>query len=129
LSRVTKSGTGHAIGWTTDMPGLVRACDVVVQNAGGLTSLEALACGVPVITYRCLPGHGRTNAAALQGAGWVPWVMDAAELPAALRRALAEPAGATPFGGTDPAIAALALLDGPVSGGAAPPARPRPVTA
>src|SRR5262249_42632248 len=73
--RVMRAGFGHPIGWVTDMPGLVRACDVVVQNAGGLTSLEALATGVPVLTYRCLPGHGRTNAVALQGAGWVPWVM------------------------------------------------------
>jgi UDP-N-acetylglucosamine:LPS N-acetylglucosamine transferase len=111
-ARITRAGTGPAIGWTTDMPALIRACDVVVQNAGGLTSLEALATGVPVLTYRCLPGHGRTNAAALQGAGWVPWVMDAAELPAALARSLATPPGTTPFAGTDPAAAALALVGG-----------------
>jgi UDP-N-acetylglucosamine:LPS N-acetylglucosamine transferase len=126
-TRVTRAGVGHPIGWTTDMSGLIRACDVVVQNAGGLTSLEALATGVPVITYRCLPGHGRTNAVALQGAGWVPWVMDEAELPAALKRALTTPPGATPFVGEEPAAAALALLGGvpaPARPAHRPPARP-----
>jgi len=69
----------------------MRACDVVVQNAGGLSSLEALATGLPVITYRCLAGHGRTNAAALDDAGLVPWIRDRDGLVAALT---AEPAGA-----------------------------------
>jgi hypothetical protein len=27
-----------------------------------------------VLTYRCLPGHGRTNAAALDAEGLVPWI-------------------------------------------------------
>jgi len=73
-----------ALGWVADMPTLVRACSLVVQNAGGLTSLEALTSGVPVLTYRCVPGHGRTNAAALEQAGWAPWVHRRDDLPAAL---------------------------------------------
>lgn len=75
-ARLEASGAGVAMGWVTDMPTLMHACDVVVQNAGGLTCLEALASGLPVISYRCLPGHGRTNAAALQLAGWCPWPHD-----------------------------------------------------
>ena len=62
------------LGWVDDMAELIRACDVVVQNAGGLTAAEALASEVPVLTYRCLPGHGRTNAAALDAEGLVPWI-------------------------------------------------------
>jgi processive 1,2-diacylglycerol beta-glucosyltransferase len=85
--RLTKTGIAHVLGWVEDMPTLIRACDVVVQNAGGLTSLESLASGVPVVTYRCLPGHGRTNAAALAEAGWAPWAQDVASLPAALHDA------------------------------------------
>jgi UDP-N-acetylglucosamine:LPS N-acetylglucosamine transferase len=76
------------LGWVYDMPTLMRAGDLVVQNAGGLTSLEALACGLPVISYECLPGHGRTNAAALEAAGWAPWVRRRGDLDAALARAL-----------------------------------------
>ncbi|MGC9667208.1 MGDG synthase family glycosyltransferase [Planosporangium sp. 12N6] len=92
-----------ALGWTDDMPTLLAACDVVVQNAGGLTSLEALATGVPVLTYRSLDGHGRTNAAALEAAGWIPWVRHRDELGPLLRWALARPAASAPFLGDDPA--------------------------
>jgi hypothetical protein len=53
---------------------------LAVQNAGGLTAAEALASGVPVVTYRCLPGHGRTNAAALDAEGLVPWIQSRAGL-------------------------------------------------
>jgi UDP-N-acetylglucosamine:LPS N-acetylglucosamine transferase len=80
------------LGWVDDMPTLIRACDLVVQNAGGLTSLESLTSGVPVVTYRCLPGHGETNAAALQEAGWADWVRRRRDLGASLTKALAMPA-------------------------------------
>ena len=109
--RLTRAGTGIALGWTQEMPSLIRACDLVVQNAGGLSSLEALACGVPVLTYRCLPGHGSANAQALAEAGWAPWIRTPAALPTALKLALA---GEYAVGGTgraaDPAatIAAIA---------------------
>ncbi|MFF2522947.1 glycosyltransferase [Streptomyces liangshanensis] len=73
-------GFPYVRGWETDMPGLMRACDVLVQNAGGLTSLEAFASGLPVVTFRCIPGHGRTNAAALDEAGLALWVRDPAAL-------------------------------------------------
>jgi UDP-N-acetylglucosamine:LPS N-acetylglucosamine transferase len=78
--KLIRSGTGVALGWVDDMPALIRASDVVVQNAGGLTSLEAMATGVPVITYRCLPGHGATNARALAEAGLATWVRRPHEL-------------------------------------------------
>jgi hypothetical protein len=64
----------HVLGWVDDMAAVIRACDVVVQIAGGLTAAEALASGVPVLAYRCLPGHGRTNATALDAEGRVPWI-------------------------------------------------------
>jgi UDP-N-acetylglucosamine:LPS N-acetylglucosamine transferase len=78
--RLARSGTGIPLGWVDDMAALIRASDVVVQNAGGLTSLEAMATEVPVITYRCLPGHGATNARALAEAGLATWVRDRTEL-------------------------------------------------
>ncbi|MEE3921714.1 hypothetical protein V2I01_36055 [Micromonospora sp. BRA006-A] len=40
------------------MPALMRAVDVMVENAGGLTCQEALAAGLPVVTYRPIAGHG-----------------------------------------------------------------------
>ncbi|MGI5239935.1 MGDG synthase family glycosyltransferase [Dactylosporangium sp. CA-139066] len=86
--RLNRSGRVAALGWVDDMPALLRACHVVVQNAGGLSSLEALTAGVPVVTYRCLPGHGATNAEVLDRIGWVPWLRDRASLAAGLRAAL-----------------------------------------
>jgi UDP-N-acetylglucosamine:LPS N-acetylglucosamine transferase len=82
--RLRQAGTPRVFGWVDDMPSLMRACDVVVQNAGGLTTLEALASGLPVLTYRCLPGHGRANARVLHDIGLVPEVPDQAALAVAL---------------------------------------------
>jgi processive 1,2-diacylglycerol beta-glucosyltransferase len=107
---------GIALGWIDDMPTLMRACDIVVQNAGGLSSLEALATGLPVITYRCLAGHGRTNAAALDEAGLVPWIRDEKDLAEALT---AQPTKAT-LSATCPSVTLEAEL--PQS---APARRPR----
>ena len=77
--------------WISDVPMLLTAMDGVVQNAGGFASLEALAAGKPTVTYRCIPGHGETNAAALDRAGIVPWIRNAAELGPRLRQALTTP--------------------------------------
>ncbi|MFF0009971.1 glycosyltransferase [Streptomyces sp. NPDC005374] len=77
-------GIDHAYGWVDDMPALMHAADVLVQNAGGLSSLEAFATGLPVASYRCIPGHGPTNAAALEGAGAAVWIRDPARLKAVL---------------------------------------------
>ncbi|GIG61911.1 hypothetical protein Lfu02_62830 [Longispora fulva] len=103
------SDTCVALGWTDRMPDLFAASDVVIQNAGGLSSLEARACGVPVLTYRCLPGHGLTNAAALDAAGWVPWIREPADLTDALKRALTDDPQPPPGNGTDPAVAIAAI--------------------
>jgi len=84
------SGTGHALGWTDDMPALMRACDVVLHSGAGISTVEALASGRPVLTYRPLPGHGADIAAALQRARLAPWITTpdrlASGLTAALRR-------------------------------------------
>ncbi|MFI2200235.1 glycosyltransferase [Streptomyces sp. NPDC020192] len=77
-------GVEYAYGWVDDMPGLMHAADVLVQNAGGLTSLEAFAAGLPVASYRCIPGHGPANAAALDEAGVAVWIRDPADLRSAL---------------------------------------------
>lgn len=73
-ARLEADGIGHVVGWTDDFCDLIAAADVVVQNAGGLTSLETLACGVPLVSYRCVPGHGLANSQALAAAGLAPLV-------------------------------------------------------
>jgi processive 1,2-diacylglycerol beta-glucosyltransferase len=80
-----------ALDWVSDMPLLLTAVDGVVQNAGGFGCLEALAAGKPTVTYRCISGHGETNAAALDRANIVPWIRNRAELGPRLREVLAAP--------------------------------------
>jgi UDP-N-acetylglucosamine:LPS N-acetylglucosamine transferase len=110
--RISDSGLGVALGWIDDMAPLVRACDVVVQNAGGLTSLEAMACGVPVISYRCVAGHGLSNTMALEEAGLAAWARNRDDLRPVLQRAVSASRQTKPAGPTadDPArvIAAVA---------------------
>ena len=80
-----------ALGWRDDVPALLGAADCVVQNSGGFTSLQALASGAPVITYRPLAGHGRANARNLEAAGLVPWARDTDDLTLLLTAALRAP--------------------------------------
>jgi len=75
----TRSG-GRAIGWTDQMPSLMAACDAIVENAGGLTCMEALAVGLPVVTYLPIPGHGRENGAQMERAGVAAYARSADEL-------------------------------------------------
>jgi diacylglycerol O-acyltransferase / wax synthase len=84
-------GRLRVFGWTDRMPELTRAADVVVTNAGGATSLEALACGRPVLMFRSIAGHGIANARAMADAGVAVLCADEAALGATLRRLLEEP--------------------------------------
>jgi len=83
--RLRAAGFPHVFGWVGDMPTLMAACDVMVQNAGASSTLEAFATGLPVATYRSLVGHGRTNAAVLDEAGLAVWVRSERELAGTLR--------------------------------------------
>jgi UDP-N-acetylglucosamine:LPS N-acetylglucosamine transferase len=116
--RLARGGRCIPLGWVDDMPTLLHAADVVVHNAGGLSCQEALAAGVPVITYRCIPGHGQTNVAALDLSGLVAHARDVGELHRLLGAALADEltdvqrsAAASLLAAPDPAavIAALAV--------------------
>lgn len=78
--RLVRRRIGYVLGWVENMPDLLRAADVLVENAGGLTALEAMATGLPVATYRPIPGHGRANAATMARAGVATWVRRRAAL-------------------------------------------------
>jgi UDP-N-acetylglucosamine:LPS N-acetylglucosamine transferase len=80
-----------ALPWVDHFAELLVAGDVVVQNAGGFTVLESLAAGVPVVTYRPLPGHGRSNGAALAADGLAAYAEDEEALAGALADALRRP--------------------------------------
>ena len=123
--RLSAKGVGHVMGWTDDMPALMAASDALVENAGGLTCMEAFASGLPVVSFRPIAGHGRQNALEMQRAG----VAALAPLPADFGPTLDRITG--PFGraqvdtasamfASDAATEALHLLGPPVPAGAEP---------
>ncbi|HKN97111.1 MAG TPA: hypothetical protein VJX10_08355 [Pseudonocardiaceae bacterium] len=59
------------LAWRDDLPSLFRAADVLVDNAGGATCAEAFAAGLPVVSHRPIPGHGRAGLRAMADAGLV----------------------------------------------------------
>jgi UDP-N-acetylglucosamine:LPS N-acetylglucosamine transferase len=83
----------RALGWRTDVPDLLRAADVLVENAAGQSALEAMAISTPVVTLRPIPGHGRAGAQRMAELGLSTFVSDAAALPGALSQ-LCDPASA-----------------------------------
>lgn len=72
------------LGWTDDMPTLMGACDVMVENAGGLTANEAFAVGLPVVTFLPIAGHGKDNAEGMAQLGVTQYARDREHLREAL---------------------------------------------
>ena len=77
-------GRALILGWTDDMPALMVACDALVENAGGLTSLEAMRVGLPVVSFDPIAGHGVENTTAMDAVGVARLALDADGLAAAL---------------------------------------------
>ena len=102
--KLESRGVGHVLGWTDQMPLLMACADVLVENAGGLTCMEAFAAGLPVVSYRPIAGHGRGNARDMEAAG----VASLAD-PATLRRTLDDTLGA---GGAKRQLAGRAMFAG-----------------
>jgi hypothetical protein len=84
-AQLEERGYGTVIGWTDEMPALMTAADALVENAGGLTCMEAFAVGLPVITFRPIAGHGKDNAETMAEAGVNCYARDDAELHTILR--------------------------------------------
>lgn len=112
--RVARVPGAIALGWRSDVDELMHLADVLVHNAGGLTFTEALVAGLPAVTYRCLPGHGRANAAALESAGLAPWARTPEEFLVALRQQAGR--GKVDSLGGDPAAAILSLIGPSLAG-------------
>lgn len=61
------------LGWTSQMPLLMQAADCLIQNAGGMSCLEAIAVGLPIIFHNPIPGHGAWNAEVMVRDGVAYW--------------------------------------------------------
>jgi len=53
----------HIYNFTNQMPQFMRAADLIVSKAGGLTTTEAMACGLPMLIVDVTPGQEEGNAA------------------------------------------------------------------
>jgi hypothetical protein len=65
----------------------MSAADALVENAGGLSAMEAFAAGLPVISFQPIAGHGKDNAKYMAGSGVSQYARDDDELATALERA------------------------------------------
>ena len=79
------------LGFTEDMSGLLAAADVLVHSTGGVTCLEALTCGCPVVSYGAPPGHAPALARAMCALGLADHAGSRPELGAALLAAMRKP--------------------------------------
>ena len=57
-------------GWVDDMPGWLRAADLVVGKAGPSSVAETAAAGLPLLLVGALPGQERPNLRLVEGAGF-----------------------------------------------------------
>ncbi|EWT06614.1 hypothetical protein N864_18860 [Intrasporangium chromatireducens Q5-1] len=81
----------RAIGWTDQMPALVRAADLVLSNAGGAIALEAIASGRPLVMFRPIAAHGEANADLLVVSGLAELCADEDQLTAYVHSVLRDP--------------------------------------
>lgn len=86
-SLLARGEGGTVLGWTDDMPGLMAAADALVENAGGLSAMEAFAAGLPVISFQPIAGHGKDNARYMAISGVSAYAHDDDELGHELMRA------------------------------------------
>lgn len=68
-AELAAAGYGPVLGWRDDVADLMAAAYALVENAAGLTCREAFAAGLPVISYRPIPGHGRDGARVMADRG------------------------------------------------------------
>src|SRR5262245_27752843 len=74
----------QVLGFTQTMSDLLSAADMLVHSTGGVTSLEALARGCPVVAYGAPRGHARLLSREMASLRLVEHARSAAELRAAL---------------------------------------------
>ena len=77
------------IGFTDQMADLLAAADAIVHTTGGVTCLEALVAGCPLVVYGEPPGHARANDPFLSSRGLAASARTPAELQQVLERVLA----------------------------------------
>jgi 1,2-diacylglycerol 3-beta-galactosyltransferase len=81
----------HIYGFTSDMPDLMRASDVLVSKAGPGTIAEALIASLPIILYAKLPGQEDGNVRFVESVGAGVWAPDPLHVVRTLTRWICRP--------------------------------------
>jgi processive 1,2-diacylglycerol beta-glucosyltransferase len=79
-------------GLTNKVERIMACADVIITKPGGLTTSEALACGLPMIIHSPIPGQEEHNADYLMEEGVALKAIDASGLEFRLKTLLANPA-------------------------------------
>ncbi len=108
----------HVYEFTERMPELLAAADVLVHSTGGVTCLEAMAAGTPVVSYGLPVGHARVNTRAMAALDIVRLANDTNELREHVRASFAGEGAASAPGEQLPAeasdlVAADVVLQAP----------------
>jgi UDP-N-acetylglucosamine:LPS N-acetylglucosamine transferase len=104
----------HVYEFTDKMPELLAAADVLVHSTGGVTCLEAMAAGTPVVSYGLPVGHARVNTRAMAALDLLRLANDTNELREHVRASFADVAEESATDGTneqDAAARDLAAAD------------------
>jgi UDP-N-acetylglucosamine:LPS N-acetylglucosamine transferase len=86
-ARWAGEGRVRALGFTEEMPSVMRASDALVHSTAGLTVLEGIVCGCPVVSYGWGRAHIRENNAAFERFGLAAVARTPRDLEAKLRQA------------------------------------------
>jgi UDP-N-acetylglucosamine:LPS N-acetylglucosamine transferase len=116
-ARLSEAFSGQArvrvAGFSDRMSELLAAADALVHSTGGVTCLEALVRGCPIIAYGAPPGHAPKTARAMASLGLLESADSPSQLVAALGHAVAHPAAGRPRLAPAPTAASLVLAAEP----------------
>lgn len=102
----------HVYGFTDKMPQLLAAADALVHSTGGVTCLEAMAAGTPVVSYGLPVGHARLNTRAMADLDLVRLANDTRELREHVQASMQESPSASTAEESQPTAVDL-VLDAP----------------
>jgi UDP-N-acetylglucosamine:LPS N-acetylglucosamine transferase len=112
--RFADAGRVRVLGFTDQMSDLLAAADVLVHSTGGVTCLEAMARGCPVVSYGLPVGHAKLNTRLMAKHEFLLLAEDSEELVAHVERGCLESARAVPAPSPAAALdAASAVLAAP----------------
>jgi hypothetical protein len=87
-------------GFTRRMPELVQAADVLIHSTGGVTSLEAVSAGCPLVAFGASAGHIRVHNAAMARLGLLRLPAGRVELESIIAEQLRRPQAPARLGAT-----------------------------